>query len=159
MEKESSYQSFYPCFMLSKTLLDEGKWRLFDNERILVRVEDGDQSKLGSLPLTKLEINTPEWDAFKNLLGVLAGEEPSPAGAAGVKRLVRTVIRSYEGIEARVQQAPFTILFDQGESHGRLTVRWEGGPSGKTPPYATASTPGYIWIEPDWPRREAPHRF
>ena len=160
MEKESSYQSFYPCFMLSKNLFDdEGTWRLFDNERILVRVEDGDPSKLGSLPLTKLEINTPEWDQFKNLLGVLAGHEPGPCGPAGVRALVRTVIRSYEGIEARVQQAPFTILFDQGDSHGRLTVSWARGPSGKIPPYNTASTPGFIWIQPNWPRREAPYRF
>ena len=159
MEKESSYQSFYPCFMLSKNLLDEGAWKIFDDEPISVQVKDGDQTKLGELPLTKLDINTPEWDIFKHLLGVLAGEEPGPCGPAGVRAFVRDVIRSYEGIEARVQPAPFTILFDQGESHGRLMVCWERGPSGKVPPYGTASAPEIIWIQPNWPRREAPYRL
>lgn len=135
---------FYPCFMISKNLLIEGKWS--DDERITVQVEDGDDSQLGHVISAKMDMGNREWDDFKYLLNVIHGSQPALIGSR-VRTLVRAVIRSYEGVVVPSKTAPFTILFSQGDSYGRLTVYWTPNFREGTPSYVSTETPEYLWIE------------
>lgn len=133
---------YYPCFMISKTLLDEGKWK--DDERITLQVEDG-EPQIGHAISAKIDMGNREWDDLKYLLNVILGSQP--ALGPKVKTLVRAVIRSYEGTVETAKRDPFTFLFNQGDSYGRLTVYWTPNFRDGTPSYVSTQTPDYLWIE------------
>lgn len=136
---------FYPCFMISKTLLDGGKWK--DDEIITLQTEDGDASQLGSAIEQKLEMGNREWDDFKYLLRVLHGDRAAALFGSKVKMFVRAVIRSYEGTVVDAKRAPLTFLLSQGDSYGRLTVYWTPNFRDGIPSYVSTQTPDYLWIE------------
>lgn len=136
---------YYPCFMISKTLLDEGKWK--DDEQLRVNFEEGcDEDFFESTAVAKMEMGSFEWSVFKYLLGSFYGDQPAFDGPK-VRTLVRAVIRSYEDTVETAKRAPFTILFNQGDSYGRLTVYWTPNFREGTPSYTSTETPEYLWIE------------
>lgn len=136
---------YYPCFMISKTLLDGRRWK--DDEVITVQTEDGDASQLGSAIEQKLEMGNREWDDLKYLLSVLHGDRGAALYGSRVKTLVRAVILSYQGTVDAAKRAPLTFLISQGDSYGRLTVYWTPNFREGAPSYVSTETPDYLWIE------------
>lgn len=136
---------YYPCFMISKTLLDGRRWK--DDETITVQTEGEGQWQLESAAARKLEMGDREGGDLKYLLSVLHGDRGAALYGSRVKTLVRAVILSYQGTVDAARRKSLTFLISQGDSQGRLTVYWTSNFWGGTPTYTTSETPDYVWIE------------
>ena len=136
---------FYPCFMISKTLLDGRRWK--DDEAITVITEGEGQWQLENAASEKLEMGDREWGDLKYLLSVLHGDKGAALYGSRVKTLVRAVILSYQGTVDTAKRAPLTFQISQGDSCGRLTVYWTPNHWGGIPSYAHTESPDYLWIE------------
>ena len=136
---------YYPCFMISKTLLDGRRWK--DDEAITVITEGEGQWQLESAAAKKLEMGDREWNDLKYLLSVLHGDRGAALFGSRVKTLVRAVILSYEGAVKPSKAAPLTFLISPGGSCGRLTVYWTPNSRGGTPSYSSTESPDDVWIE------------
>lgn len=136
---------FYPCFMISKTLLDGGRWK--DDETITVQTEGEGQWQLEDAAAQKLEMGDREWGDLKYLLSVLHGDRGAALYGSRVKTLVRAVILSYQGTVDAARRKSLTFLISQGDSYGRLTVYWTPNFREGAPSYVSTETPDYLWIE------------